>query len=171
MQCTLKCHIPFYSRISFLKSTKFVPWLNTILFDSFHLLRGSNSSRWAEDIGISWEPWGCAAVWVGSEPESFTRWWREVGGCEDCLCLSGYVAWVPSPTPPTSIAHSSEGLTTPALPQRRLHTFRNEITHLKHLRAAMSYLILQLFPHLSPQMFGHHSKWCLSQSKHVGVTL
>ena len=32
-------------------------------------------------------------------------------------------------------AHSLEGLTTPALRQRRLHTFRNEITHLKASRS------------------------------------
>lgn len=42
--------------ISSLKNTKFVPWLNTIPFDSFYLLRGSDSSGWAEDIGISLSP-------------------------------------------------------------------------------------------------------------------
>lgn len=155
----------------FLKNTKFVPRLNTIPFDSFHLLRGSDSSGWAEDIGISWEPWGWAAVWAGSEPEWFTQWWRGVGVCEDCLCLSGNVAWVPShhPWPPLPTPQRD----WPLLPCLRGDYIVSGVrSHTwNHLGAAMSYLILQHFPHLSPQTFGYHCKWCLSQSNHVGVTV
>lgn len=67
--------------ISSLKSTKFVPWLNIIPFDSLHLLRVSDSSRWVEDIGISLSPGdGLQCGWAVNLSGSLSGGGRWVGG-------------------------------------------------------------------------------------------
>lgn len=65
-------------------------------------------------------------------------------------------------------AHSSEGLTTPALRQRRLHTFRNEITHLKASRSCHELLE---FATLSPPHTLHtHTLYTHTHHTHTAYT-